>query len=340
MRFTRLKKNIDASTSFSTASSLRNGKSGSTVQGATNTNAKKRKIEKQIDSADQKIAAGSKVKSESLESEFIRPSSPVKRQTRGKKIDISAALESDTSPSPGAQLQQGDDNSDYENGQETGDKEDQFGDNFDSETGHQAKRRRSSSSKREMNQSSPNSKTSFNNGSPFVLESDLSEPISTSAAATPPSNGADPGVLPNSLSPMHRANDHGSTSFGPVSTSKRIMLQTPTQPLMNPASTRPTQFTAGYPTPGNSNNNNNSSSSSSTAFQTPFASPTLSDIMPSIEHDASDDDDGSVATSMDSTTAVTGSSMNAESETQVNNRRRTPTFTSHQQHISTLQPCF
>jgi hypothetical protein len=266
MRSTRLKKNIDASSSIPAHSGPTNGKRRGTVIGGIKTNMKKRKIEKQIDSANQKIVAGSKANIQSIGPEFVPPSAPAKRQTRGKKIDVSAAFESDTPPIPGSQIRQGDDTSDYEDDQATG--EEEFRGELDSVHMHPAKQRRSSTLEKEMIKPDRKRKMSFNERSPSVAESDLNEPILASATALPHLSGIALVNRPFSPFTTHQANENTSlTAPHYLSKSDRTILQTPTQTRIDPTSTHPTQFAAGYPTPPNSNNN----SSSTTAFQPHFA---------------------------------------------------------------------
>ncbi len=170
MRFTRLKKTIDANSLVSTPSVRTGGKTGNAVQGGSKINTKKRKVQKQMNAADQNATAGSKIKTQSPDHEAVAPSAPIKCQARGKKIDISAAFESDASPTPGPRIQPGDDTSDYEK------EDDEFHSGPDSESRHEAKRRRGSPHEREMSQQDVQRKLFLNKRIPSVPDGDLRDP--------------------------------------------------------------------------------------------------------------------------------------------------------------------
>lgn len=278
MRFTRLKKAIDANPSVSIPSDPTGGTTETTLQGGTKVNPKKRKVEKPINSVDRNITAGSKIKIESLEPEPVAPSAPIKRQTRGKKIDISAGFE--TSPTPGARIQPRDEISDYEDAQATD--EDESRGAPDGENGHEAKRRRGSPYMRKRSQPSLQRKLFSKKPSLVVPGSDLNEPASTTAAVISRPKGT---ILGLDYAPPSHANDNESTSPRPAPTSQNTILQTPAQPRNHPTSTRLTKFSTGYPTPPDSNNNNSGSTGDSTALHGLFATASPRDIMPLKEYD-------------------------------------------------------
>ena len=193
MRFTRLKKHIEASLSISTLASVStNGKTGNSTEAGPKNNAKRKISEKQKQPLSSKFGGDQignvegelKIKTENAEIEVVTPSAPVKRQSRGKKIDVSAAFESDSSPTPGARVEHEVHSSDYEDSQAAGEEDDGIPGGFESEHEHLAKRRRLFPLKRKQSRPDFNRRLFPNNGPRSLPQSVLKEPISTSDAGS------------------------------------------------------------------------------------------------------------------------------------------------------------
>ena len=292
MRFTRLKKNIEADSSVSRSSSSQTARQKTGDGDDRKTNAKKRKIEKHVEPADLKVAAVSKSKKKSAEPEILAPSAPCKRQTRGKTIDVSAAFESDASPTPGVQVRQEDDTSDYEQGQQTGREND--GPFDDGEIDQPAKRRGSSVLSRKTSQPYFKHKIPSYRPSTPVAESDAGQLPPTSAAPLSCLNGIVPGA-------------------------EFTTIRTPTQAPTDLTSLHIAQLIHDYPTPATSN------TISSTVFHPAIDHALPFDIMPSIKYDTSNDG-ASEAKLMGSITAVAGSSASTQRGTTLGDSTRPNAF--------------
>lgn len=289
MRFTRLKKNIEAGLSISTAPSSQTAKQNMEAGEDRKTNAKRKKTERQTDLADKNIVARPKIKKESAGHDIPALSVPAKRNTREKEIDVSTALHSDASPTPGARLRQEDNPNDCQEGQQTAGEDD--GPCDDGEIDRPAKRRGVSALERKISQPYFRHEISSYQPRTRVAESDGGQPPPTSAVILPCLND----IAPRAAS---------------------TIIRTPTQAPTDLMSLQITQSIPGQPTHATSNHT-----------KSPISHPAFDhalrfDIMPSIEYNTRNDDASEAENLMDSTTAPVGSSASAWRETMLVDKTR------------------
>jgi hypothetical protein len=317
MRFTRLKKYIEASVSNSAPSSQpTNGKEETTSQGGPKNKTKKRKIDKQTPFTGSKLGGNQidkdeaevGIETESAGQEIVFPSAPVKRQTRGKKIDVSAAFESDSSPSSGARNRHEDDTSDYEDCQVVAQEDDEiFG--LNSENEHPAKRRRGVALRKILSRTDYKRNSVVNNLSQPSGPDAWKQPTATSAKIPTALRGVSQIQLDTPSTP-NRAVHLDQTTITSQSPSSLTTLRSPTPQLTSSISIPPPPCSSAYPTPPDTRFIN------SGATNLNFNDASAADIMPSIEYD--DDNDGSLESNFDPTAAVAGSNTDEESETRRN----------------------
>lgn len=261
MRFSRLKKHIEASKSISTPPPVATkGKAKISCQGEHENSTKRKRITKQNHSTLSKLARDQidkvegepKVKSETTEPELVAPSAPVKRQTRGKKIDAVAAFESDSSPTPGARTLS-ENNTSYDEDSHAAAEEDESSGGVDSEHERPSKRRRSSPPETKLTRQGPNRRLFFNNRSEAIPWDVSKQLFSRSDAAELSLRSPDPQIQTTSPSTPVRDPRPDPSTFNHPSDASRTTLSS-TMPNRSGATSLPSpQTTSTYPTPPDSN---------------------------------------------------------------------------------------
>lgn len=275
MRFTRLKAKIETNVSISTPPILpTTGRIEITAKWEPK-NTTKRTIEKQQKSPSLKFGGGQIDKADGGSKMKAVPELRLsdKRHTRGRKIDVSATFESDTSPAPGACVRHEDDISEYADTQAGADGDGGFTLGSDSEHQRPAKRRQNSSQQRKSSPADLNTYTFFTDSPQISSRNVMIQASSTFHAALPP----DPTILT------------------PSSTASRTDMKSQMSGRTASISTLPPPWMIAYPTPPDS------LSSTGAVYGEPAV-----DVMPSAERDISNV--GFLGNTIEATAAVVSGS--------------------------------
>lgn len=314
MRFSRLKKTIEAHASMYSASSVAakskteskkqegpNNSTNTKMTGKGDRSANSKFGKRQIDQAGNE----SNIKSENDDAKSAVLSATAKRQTRGRKIDVSSAFESDSSPALGAQIGYQDDASDHEEAEAVAAEEDDdfFPGGPNSDTEPPAKRRRSVPSERNLSRSDPFENSFFDESSQSSPQDVEEQQFPTAGVAISPLSDVPLFEHCIPLQQYRPARPDLITESQPlIATGTTDLISPPSDHIASP-SIPPPQFTV------SSSNPKPSRSTIRSLRNSVFDDASASDIMPSIDYDDSKND-----SVFDSTTAVAGGSVRQDEE--------------------------